>query len=167
MTAKKKTLFNNPEPWERDDTKLFMLFINRQRFFLLGWRCQLTHHRTLHDALQKDEVQVIGCGGAGAVAQCVQKTQHRCKAQDRRTYSSFFHNNVKNITGSTCQAHYYYWWIQWWNIWPHVMCWRDINTSLTICTITVDFIYEFTSITMLKHKTHMFLLAWWLVFTLQ
>lgn len=44
----------------------------------------MTHHRTLHDALQKDEVQVIGCGGAGAVAQCVQKTQHRWRAGDKK-----------------------------------------------------------------------------------
>lgn len=33
----------------------------------------IPHQRALHDALEVDEVQVIGCGGAiGAVAHCVQ-----------------------------------------------------------------------------------------------
>lgn len=34
-------------------------------------RKQMTHHRTLHDSFEEDEVQVIGCGGAGAVTQGV------------------------------------------------------------------------------------------------
>lgn len=43
----------------------------------------VAHHWTLHDSFQKDEVQVIGCGGTGAVAQGVQKTQHCWGQEDK------------------------------------------------------------------------------------
>ncbi len=35
-----------------------------------------TDQWAVHDALEEDEVQVIGSGGAGAVTQCVQHMQH-------------------------------------------------------------------------------------------
>lgn len=43
----------------------------------------VAHHWTLHDSFQEDEVQVIGCGGAGAVTQGVQKTLHCWGQEDK------------------------------------------------------------------------------------
>ncbi len=50
-------------------TVLLLLFFFRMTVVCLGLK---TDQWAVHDALEEDEVQVIGSGGAGAVTQCVQ-----------------------------------------------------------------------------------------------
>lgn len=45
----------------------------------------VSHHWALHDSFEENEIQVIGCSGAGAVTQCVQSLMHCCRHTNTKT----------------------------------------------------------------------------------